>query len=212
MPSPVVFAQRDENVLVDVEWLGEPLGEDVRDVIVTVRAIIELNPKGALPLLCLKNMTGVRCMEDAPFEVELAYAAKLGSQLKIAVQVIAYTVDSFEKAHLRVEIRTDLPVLGEQFKPVGLVPESCSDIGLPRRNTRRSRLCSIRVHDQVLEEDKASVRTTGLVGVVQGIAGTFIDPHHTDVRAAPEGTLDPHHCVISTRIGPQLTGVHVHNA
>src|SRR5437899_11651377 len=143
MPSPVVFADWDKDILVDVERCGQPLCENVDDVIVAVRAVIKLDTKGSLPLLCLKNMVGVRCVEHEPFEVELAYSANLGPQLKIAVHVIADAVRSFEKAHLRVEIRTDLPVLGEQFKPVALVLESCSDIGLSRRNARRSRLCSI---------------------------------------------------------------------
>src|SRR5713226_3832490 len=212
MPGPVVFAHRNKYALVDVKRRGQPLGEDVHNVIVTVGAVVEFDTKGALPLLCLENMVSVGCMEDKAFEVELAHTANFWSELEVAVQVIADAVGSFEKTHLRVEIRTNFPVLGEQFKPVGLVLESCSDIGLPRRNTRRSRLGSIRVHEQVLEKDKASVRTAGLVGAVQGIAGTLIDPHHTDIRTAAQGTFRPHHCVISTRAGSRLTGVHVHNA
>src|SRR5258708_24579520 len=78
MASPVVFPYGDENVLVDVEWLGQPLGENVHDVFVAVGSIIELDTKGALPLLRLENVLSIGCVEDETFEIDLAYAAKLG--------------------------------------------------------------------------------------------------------------------------------------
>jgi hypothetical protein len=74
------------------------LCEDVYDVIVTVGAVVELNAKGGLPFLCLKNMVCVRCVKDSPFEIELTHVAKLRPKLEIAIQVVANAVGSFEKA------------------------------------------------------------------------------------------------------------------
>src|SRR5262249_13261373 len=64
MPSPVVFANGNEDVLVDVEWFGEALGEDINDVVVAVGAIVELYAKGILPLLCLQHVGGIGRMEQ----------------------------------------------------------------------------------------------------------------------------------------------------
>ena len=58
-----------------------------------------------------------------------------------------------EKADFGVEIRPDLPMLGEHFEPVGLIIESCADIGLSGGVARRSRLRSIAVDHQILIED-----------------------------------------------------------
>ena len=80
------------------------------------------------------------------------------------------TVRSFQETHFWIEIRTHLPVLSEKLKPIGSVIKSRSQICLPRRKSRRSRLRSIRIHYQILEEDKASVDAAGLVVLVQWIA------------------------------------------
>src|SRR5258708_9524549 len=66
-------------------------------------------------------------------------------------------------------------------------------------------------NSQVFEKNQSRVRAASLVVVVHGVAGTLVDPHHADVRTAPQRTLHPRHRVIRARIGPQLASVHVHN-
>lgn len=62
MACPVVFANRNESVLVDIEWSGEALREHVNDV-VAIRTIVELNAKRVLPNLRFENVLGIRSVK-----------------------------------------------------------------------------------------------------------------------------------------------------
>ena len=152
MPRPMIFTHRNENVLIDVERAGQPLREDVHDVVVAVGSIVEFETKGALPLLRLKNMVSVWGMKYETFKVEFADAANLWSGLKGRVQVVAYAIRSFQKTHFGVEVGTDLPSLREYLEPVGVVVSSRANICLSRGDARRSRLRSITVHGQMVEK------------------------------------------------------------
>ena len=56
MTRPVVFPDRNGDILVDIEGYDESLCENIHNVIVTVGAVVEVNTKGVLPLLGLQNM------------------------------------------------------------------------------------------------------------------------------------------------------------
>ena len=77
VPRPVVFADWNEKILVDVERCRQPLGEDVHNVVVTVRAVVEFDTKRVLPLLRLENVVSIGRVKNEAFKVKLAYAAKL---------------------------------------------------------------------------------------------------------------------------------------
>jgi hypothetical protein len=97
MPSPVVFTRWNENVLVNVERGGEPLREDIHDVVVAVGSVVEFETKCALPLLRLKDMVRVWGVKYETFEVEFADPANLWPGLKSCIQVVAYAVGAFEE-------------------------------------------------------------------------------------------------------------------
>src|SRR5439155_20906816 len=48
VPGPVVNTERDVDVLVDVKGQREPLGKHIDDVVVRVRAVVKISPKGGL--------------------------------------------------------------------------------------------------------------------------------------------------------------------
>jgi hypothetical protein len=69
MARPVIFAHWNKSVFVDVEWLDQALRKDVHDVVIAVRAVVEFDPEGVLPLLRLQNVTSVRRMENEALEI-----------------------------------------------------------------------------------------------------------------------------------------------
>ena len=69
MASPVVFPNWNEEVLVDVEGLDQALGKDIHDVVIAVRAVVELDPERVLPLLRLQNVTSIRCIKNEALEI-----------------------------------------------------------------------------------------------------------------------------------------------
>src|SRR5512135_1681311 len=105
MTSPVVQADRYVDVLVDIERLRETLGEDINDVIVTVRAVVKFNPESALPLLRLQHPLGIRSMKDETLEIQLSYSRKSWSQLYSPVEIVANAISALKKPDFGVEIR-----------------------------------------------------------------------------------------------------------
>src|SRR5207249_5590861 len=49
VPGPVVNTDWDVDVLVDVKGQREPLSKHIDDVVVRVRAVVKISPKGGLP-------------------------------------------------------------------------------------------------------------------------------------------------------------------
>src|SRR5438128_12296907 len=131
MPSPVVFADRNENILVEVERGCEPLGKDVHNVVVAVRTVVEFDAKGVLPFLRLQNVVSVGRMKNKPFEVQLAHAVELRAQPEVHIEVVTDAIRSLYEPNLRIEIRPDLAVSGDYFEPVGLKIEPCAKLRLP---------------------------------------------------------------------------------
>ena len=126
----MVFTNRDENVLVDVEWSGEALRKDVHDVVIAICPVIEFNAKCILPLLRLQNMSCIRCVKDEAFKIEFAHTGQFRSRLKVHIGVVTDAVTAFEKADLRIEVGADLAMLTQDFEPAVLVINSGSDICL----------------------------------------------------------------------------------
>src|SRR5712692_6901087 len=170
MPCPMVDAGWDRDILVNVEGRGQTLREYVRNVVVAIGAVVKFDAKGALPLLCLQNMVRVGRMKDEALKVDLAYVSDLGSRLEVYVQVIADAIGTLEETYLRVEVRTNFAVLAGDLKPIRLIIEPSSEIGLSSGSTWRPRLCGVTVHNQVLKEDETSVCSARLVEMIQGIA------------------------------------------
>src|SRR5215472_9903174 len=136
MARPVVFTNRNENVLVDIEWSGETLRKDIHNVVVTVRAVIELDAKRVLPFLRLQDMVRIRGMKNEPFEIEFAHTTQFRPRLESHIGVIADAVVAFEKSDLGIEIGSDLAMLSETFEPAVLIDEAGAKISLSRRNPR----------------------------------------------------------------------------
>ncbi len=130
MARPVVFTNRNEDVLVDVEWSSEALCEDIHDVVIAIRTVIEFNAKRVLPLLGFENMFGVWSVKNETFEVEFTYTAKFWARFEVHIRVVTDAVGAFKKADLGIKVRPDFAALGETFEPAVLINEVCAEISL----------------------------------------------------------------------------------
>ena len=72
MARPVVLANGNENVFVDVEWLDQPLGENVHDIVIGIGSVIEFCTERSLPFLSLQHMFCIRRMKNKTFKLNLA--------------------------------------------------------------------------------------------------------------------------------------------
>jgi len=122
----MIFADWNRNILVDIERRDQSLGKDVHNVVIAVRTIMEIDPKGVLPLLCLQNVVSIRRVKDESLKVQVPHTVKFRPGFEVHVEVVAYTVSAREKADFRVEIRSYFPVLSEDVEPIRLVVEPCS--------------------------------------------------------------------------------------
>src|SRR6266487_3893561 len=118
MAGPVVFADWNGNILVNVERLSQQLRENIHDIVVAVRPVVEFDPKGVLPLLCLQNVTCIGRVKNESFEVQLAHSAQFGSGLEGRIQIVTDAIGAFEKADFGVEVWPNLAAFGEEFQPV----------------------------------------------------------------------------------------------
>src|SRR5258708_17037349 len=131
VPTPVVNTARNVDVLVDVKGQREPLGKHINDVVVRVRAVVKISPKGGLPFLCLDNAVRIRSMEDETLELHFPDTCEFRPSLESGVGKIADAVGALKKADLRVEVGTDLPVFRFKVEPVGPEVNSPTQLGLP---------------------------------------------------------------------------------
>src|SRR5437868_11653199 len=111
VPGPVVNTDWNVDVLVDVKGQREALSKHVNDVVVRVRAVVKISPKGGLPFLCLDDAVRIRSMEDETFELHFPDACEFGPSLESGVGEIADTVGALQKTDLWVDVGTDLRVI-----------------------------------------------------------------------------------------------------
>src|SRR5215469_3115560 len=140
MTRPVVFSNRNEDVLVDIEWSGETLRKDIDNVVVAVGAVIEFDANRVLPFLGLQNMFRVWSVKNEAFKIELTHTAKFRPRLEVHIRVVTDTVGTFQKADLGIEIGTDLAMLTKNFEPAILIIHASPKVGLSGRESRRPRL------------------------------------------------------------------------
>src|SRR5713101_1197275 len=100
----MIQADGDENILVNVERSGDPLRGHIRDVFVSVPAVVELRAKRGLPFLCLQHPMRVGRVEDESLELQLADAAQFRTHLESEVAEGVVSVSPLKKANLRIEI------------------------------------------------------------------------------------------------------------
>ena len=131
MPGPVVNTDWDVDVLVDVKGQREPLSKHIDDVVVRVRAVVKISPKGGLPFLCLDNAVRIRSMEDETLELHFPDTCEFGPSLESGVRKIADAVSALKKPNLWVEVGADLSVFCFKVEPVGAEVQSSTQIGLP---------------------------------------------------------------------------------
>src|SRR5262249_16895313 len=130
VPGPVIFTNRNRHVLIDIEWRKQPLGEDIHDIVITVRTVIEFNSKSVLPLLGLEQTIGEGCMKDEALEIQFSDTGQLRPWFEINVKVVAHAVGQFDKSNLGIEVWADFSPLCQNFQPVGLIVKSGSDVRL----------------------------------------------------------------------------------
>src|ERR1700757_3772057 len=112
-------------------------------------------------------------MEYEALEVEFAYASEFWTNLEIGICKITNAVSPFEKPNRRVEVRTDLPVIGLKVEPIRSEDQPGTKVGLPSRQTGCSRFCREAAEDQILEKNRPSIDSTCLVEAASGISETF---------------------------------------
>src|SRR5438270_993014 len=167
MARPVIFTNRNEDILVDVERGGKPLGEDVHDVVIAIRTIVEVNAKRVLPFLRLEDVVGVWRVKDKTLKVQFADASQLGSRFESHVPIVADAISALEKTDFRIKARTYFAVLPKYFQPGILIGDSGAEICLAGRNAGRSCLGGIASDHNVFVEDQSSVCTAGLIAAVK---------------------------------------------
>ena len=100
------------------------------NVVIAVATIMEIDPKGVLPLLCLQNVVSIRRVKDESLKVQVPHTGKFRPGFEVHIEVVAYAIGAPEKADFRVEIRSYFSVLSEDFEPIYSVIDSCSKISL----------------------------------------------------------------------------------
>src|SRR6266849_3021190 len=153
MTCPMIFANGNGNILVDVERNDQALGEDIHNVVVAIGAIIEVDAKRVLPLLRLQHMVSIGGMKDESFKVQLTHALDSGPNFEVGIEIVANAVLAFEASHLGIKVRPNFSMGTDQLQPVALVVEATSKIGLAGGEARRPRLGGEHVHRQGFEED-----------------------------------------------------------
>src|SRR5579864_9246470 len=103
MAVEMVEARRYENVAEDIEGRTQPLYEVVRQVVVSVGAVVKQCPKCGLPLLCLKHALGVGLIAEETFKVVLPDRAGFGSRRELEIDEAGDQVGACHKAHFRAE-------------------------------------------------------------------------------------------------------------
>src|SRR5207249_4189205 len=141
-------------------------------------------------------------------EIEFADSAQFRSRFEVNVEVVTDAVCQLNKTNLGIEVCTNFATLPQDFQPVGLIIETCTDVCLPRRKTRRSSLGGISVQHQVLEENRTRIRAFGLIETVEWIPGTLVNPQYADVRPAPQWTLRSQDRIISVGIGSRISSIY----
>src|SRR3989441_8967739 len=181
VPGPVVNTDWNVDVLVDVKGQREALSKHVNDVVVRVRAVVKISPKGGLPFLCLDNAARIRSMEDETLELHFPDTCQFRPSLESGVGKIADTVSALKKPNLWVEVGADLPVFRFKVEPVGTEVQSGPQIGLPAGITRGAGLSSVSVQNEILEENKSAIHARGLIEAGGRIPGSLADSHHSHV-------------------------------
>src|SRR5215469_2090291 len=140
MACPVVFTNRNKDVLVDIEWSGEALRKYVHNVVIAVGTVIEFDAKRVLPLLSLQNVFRVRRMKNEPFKIELTHTAKFRPRLEVDIRVVTDTVGTFKKTDLGIKVGTNLAMLSKNFEPAVLIIHASPKVCLSRGDSWRPRL------------------------------------------------------------------------
>src|SRR5216684_7154578 len=130
MACPMIFANGNGNILVEVERNDQALREDVHNVVVAIGAIIEVDAKRVLPLLRLQHMVSIGCMKHESFKVQLTHTLDSGPNLEVGVEIVANAVLTLEESHLGIEVRPNLSMGADQLQPVTLVVEAAANISL----------------------------------------------------------------------------------
>ena len=130
MARPVILANGNGHLLVEVERNDQALGEDVHNVVVAIGAIVEVDAKCVLPFLRLQHMASIGGMKDEAFKVQLTHVLDPGSNFEVGIEVVADAVLAFEEAHLGIKVWPNFSMVTDQLQPVTLVVEATAKIGL----------------------------------------------------------------------------------
>src|SRR6266851_4132127 len=130
MARPVIFANGNGNILVEVERNDQALGKDVHNVVVAIGAIVELDAKRGLPLLRLQHMVSIGCMKHEAFKVQLTHPLDPGPNLEVGIEIVANAVLTFKESHLRIKVRPNFSMVADQLQPVTLVVKTTAKISL----------------------------------------------------------------------------------
>src|SRR5206468_5779011 len=107
MAGPVVLADGNGNILVNIERLSQQLRENIHDIVVAVRPVVEFDPKGVLPLLRFENVVSIGRVKNESFEVQLAHSAQFGSGLEGCIQIVTDAIGAFDEPNLGIKIWPD---------------------------------------------------------------------------------------------------------
>src|SRR5439155_26594499 len=104
MARPVILANGNGHLLVEVERNDQALGEDVHNVVVAIGVIVEVDAKCVLPFLRLQHMASMGVMKDEVFKVQITYVLVLGSNFEVGIEVVSDAFLTFAEAHLGIKV------------------------------------------------------------------------------------------------------------
>src|SRR5437870_10041601 len=110
MTRPVIQAIRNEDILVNIEGLGQPLSVDIQVIVVAIGTVMKLDAEGSLPMLRLQHVAGIGSMQDIALEIQFPYATPFRPPLEIG-DVVAHTVSALQEPHFRIEVPADVTPL-----------------------------------------------------------------------------------------------------
>src|SRR6266568_8411500 len=121
MTCPVIVANGKEDAFIDIERFRQLLREDVNDIVIGIRSVIELGSKRALPFLRLQDAMCIGSMEEKAFKIQLAKSPDSGSRFHSCIHVVTDTIRPFNEPHFRIKVWSNFSMLVKALKPVRFV-------------------------------------------------------------------------------------------
>src|SRR5438045_6494850 len=121
MSRPSVHADRDHDILVNVEWRADPLSKHVEDIVIGVRAVMKIRAECRLPFLRLQDAGQIRRAKDEALKLQLSNSLQFRSRFQREIREVAHTIVALDETNLRLEVLPDAAACGDaiyEIRPI----------------------------------------------------------------------------------------------